>query len=93
MAVHLKTPQAPTRGRFWSKRHVASPATAEEIRSAVKVTSKDKAVVRRVLSELGYGDAASTLEPRRERKSALPDRRQLIADLSSEQAKRSSRKR
>lgn len=35
-------------------RHVTSPATAREISEAVGVTKKDAALVRKVLTELGY---------------------------------------
>lgn len=35
-------------------RHITSPATAREITEAVGVTKKDAALVRKVLTELGY---------------------------------------
>jgi hypothetical protein len=37
-----------------TEKHIAPPATAEEIRRAVGVTKKDRAIVRKVMAELGY---------------------------------------
>jgi|GEM_PF-5199351 len=37
-----------------TKKHIVTPGTVEEISRGVGVTKKDKALVRKVLSELGY---------------------------------------
>jgi hypothetical protein len=37
-----------------AERHTASPATGREIRSAVKVTGDDLALVEKVMEKLGY---------------------------------------
>jgi hypothetical protein len=51
MVITMKSPaKKPAR----AGKHVASRASAEEIRSAVGVTKKDSAVVRKVLADLGY---------------------------------------
>ncbi len=57
MVVTLKAPARKHPAR--TGQHVAPRASAEEIRSAVKVTKKDSAVVRKVLAELGYLDKAT----------------------------------
>ena len=42
------------RKRRQPQKHIVEPASAEEIRRGLKVTRKDKAIVRKVLTELGY---------------------------------------
>ena len=37
-----------------TEKHIAAPATAEEISRGLGVTRKDKAIVRKVLTDLGY---------------------------------------
>jgi hypothetical protein len=37
-----------------TEKHIAPPASLEEISRGLGVTSKEKAIVRRVLTELGY---------------------------------------
>lgn len=37
-----------------TKKHIVTPGTVEEISRGVGVTKKDKALVRKVLLELGY---------------------------------------
>ena len=37
-----------------TEKHIAPPATAEEIKRAVGVTRKDRAIVRKVMMDLGY---------------------------------------
>jgi len=37
-----------------TEKHIAPPATADEIRKGLGITRKDRAVVRKVLTELGY---------------------------------------
>ena len=53
-------------------RHIAPPASAREIQEAVGVTDEDRAVVRKVMRELGYD------EPRSKQASALGVRRLKI---------------
>ena len=43
-----------SRRRKKTEKHIAPPATAEEIRQAVGVTRKDRAIVRKVMMDLGY---------------------------------------
>jgi len=42
------------RRRRKPRKHIVAPASAEEISRGVGVTRKDKAIVRKVLTELGY---------------------------------------
>ena len=44
--------QVPRKKRV--EKHIAPPASLEEISRGLGVTRKDKAIVRRVLTELGY---------------------------------------
>ena len=37
-----------------AKKHIVPPATAEEISRAVGVTQEDRAIVNKVLTDLGY---------------------------------------
>jgi hypothetical protein len=62
MAEIVSTRNTRPRGRK-TRKHIASPGTLEEISRAVGVTAKDRRLVHKVLTELGYIGKASPPDP------------------------------
>jgi plasmid stability protein len=57
-----------------TEKHIAPPATAEEIKKAVGVTPKDRAIVRKVLTDLGYIGKKS-VKPKAAPKTSIKSRK------------------
>ncbi len=55
-----------------TKKHIAPPASLEEISRGLGVTRKQKAIVRKVLTELGYIGKKSTRAEIASRHAAKP---------------------
>jgi len=69
MAEIVSTKNTRSLGRK-TRKHIASPGTAEEISRAVGVTEKDRQLVHKVLTELGYiGNAPKKTTAAKRRRS------------------------